>query len=723
MAKMKDKELRTVTAQLYNAARSYVENTEVEAERETTLRFYKSRPYGDEKEGMSSFVTAEVLEAVTWILPGVNKKFTYSERACEFLATSDEEGLGGDRVRDMILDKISEEFAQDATDYCNDDFYKRNDGFKVFEAVSWDGMVSKTGVMKHWWAEKNEQTFRRFFELNADDVEALMLEDTPDNVEVEYTELRRYDGPEPNPLFDPEAEEGPDNRPMQQLVDIEVKKTAKTAGMRYESIAPEDFLVLPGDDYVHEDMRGCFERIHKARWQLLDMGIDEDVALSIPAWNVETEEMTIVREGYSTTGSSSADEWQDDVILIQAYVHVDQDGDGTNELRRVLCGGDGAQIFIESEAVSEIPYTDFCPFRIPHTFYGDCVADRVADLQRLSSENIRQQLDYGVEINTPTIILGKGAERKSGETIRDINERSTGGVIRAEDAMQIRWDRPPDISPLAEKIDRWVKQKTIARTGASEVQPASDPNSLQPGSATETIDRRQASDEIKDWIAASYADSMKRVFKRTLMLNVRHSTKPRTIRVGDHFKTIDARLLPPDLEVRVNVGLGSGTKQATMAYLGQIKQDQQQLVAVFGWADDNPAQGFVTRNQYFNACKDYVRAAGFDDPHRYYTDPTGKGEMQISPQILAEIQRKALEEAQQNVMVQLQKYAIDKQAATDIQEAMIKAQVEREKTAQKETDSRRDAQTDRFKVIEGEATERQAIAANITMGERPRMPR
>ena len=56
-----ESELHNVVTNLYRQAENYVQNTQVESERETTLRYYQSKPYGDEREGMSSFVSAEVL--------------------------------------------------------------------------------------------------------------------------------------------------------------------------------------------------------------------------------------------------------------------------------------------------------------------------------------------------------------------------------------------------------------------------------------------------------------------------------------------------------------------------------------------------------------------------------------------------------------------------------------------------------------------------------------
>ena len=644
----------------------------------------------------------------------MNKKFQFSKKAVEFEATHDTEGEGGDELRNLVLGKISDQVAERATTYVNHVYYVENQGFKLFETVSWDGMVSKTGVMKHYWREKKVQTFQRVFELEPEVVDAVMAQDFPDHIEVDYEITREYEGPS-----------------GEALVDIEIKRTATLSGTKLEAPAPEDFLVLPGDDYVHDEMRGCFERIRKTRGEWIAEGYDADVIMSIPTTTYESEEIRVVRDNTAGSAglSSNLDPMNEEVICIEAYIMVDRDGDGIPERRRCLLGGDNAQKFIEDEPYDGVPYTDFCPFRMPHTFYGDCPADRVADLQRLNSELIRQQLDYGVELNTPTIHLGRGAERADGTTMVDVLDRSTGGVIRVEDVNQIRGDRPPDMSNLNQYLSQFVKQKTVARTGASEIQPASDPNSLQPGSATETWDRRMSSDEIKDYIAASYADSLGRVFQKILRLEVMHADRPKTIKVGKEFQTIDPRILPREMSIKVNVGLGSGSKAQTVAYLMGIKKSQEEQVAAYGWADENPARGFVTKNQYFNTCRDIVRAMGFDDPDRYFSDPTGKSELQIPPEMLAAVQQKAMQEAMQSALVQLEKYKVDANVRAKIETEMIRAQqkesesereaaVDMAATAQKDEDSRRDAETKRFEIVAEQSTARQEIAADVEMGRR-----
>ena len=719
---MSDQDFLKTVSNLVSSAKSYAKNTRVEREREVTLRYYFGEPYGDETVERSSFITQDVMETVTWLLPPIKKKFLWSNRPVEFANTHDTHDMGGDAISNFIAGKVSEEQSEDATEYVGHVFYRENEGYKVLSDVIWDAAVSKTGIMQHQYKEWTEQTSHRFFNLDEAQVDALMAQDMPDGVTANYEvdERRPMLDDMGNPVI------GPNGEPV-EVVDVTVTRTQEMHGTVVSSVPPEDAFVVAGDLYIWEGMQGFFHRIKRPRFEWLDEGFDEDCVRDMPAETVETEELKITRQGRSTTAVSNVDAWQQEVTGWQCFVRVDKDGDGTHELIRVTMAGEGIEYIMtkdgepDYEVVNEIPYTDFCLMRIPHAFYGECPADRVANLQLLSTTVMRSTMDYFYEVNTPTVVVGQGGEREDGSTLRDLVERSPGSYVRAEDATQLRiGDRPPDMSPLALQLNQWIDDKVVTRTGSMKMAPASDPNSLQPGSATEVMDRRTTHDEIIDDMAGSIADSLRRVFLQILKTESRYADKPKTIMVKDRWKTIDPRHFPTDMGIKVNVGLGSGITEKRTQQLVALTQKQTELIAQFGFADDNPGQGFVTRNQYYNTCQDLVKAMGLDESSRYFSDPTGKGEFQVPPQILAQIEAQAMQKAQESVLVQLEKYKVDKDTQTKVQVAMLQAQQrdtesERE-TAQKERDSQRDAETEVYTTNVKEATKRQEIAADIATG-------
>ena len=76
--------------ELVNIIGSYIDDslgfieTETSLSRKRSLEYYMREPYGNEVEGRSQIVTAEVAEAVDGALPQIMKVFTQSKKAVIF---------------------------------------------------------------------------------------------------------------------------------------------------------------------------------------------------------------------------------------------------------------------------------------------------------------------------------------------------------------------------------------------------------------------------------------------------------------------------------------------------------------------------------------------------------------------------------------------------------------------------------------------------------------
>ena len=94
--------------------------------------YYHGRPYGNERQGRSQFVTREVYETIESIMPFMMKIFFSSDQAVVF-DPEDEDDV---------------EAAQQETEYVNWVFYRDNPGFKI--GYSWikDGLMNKVGYVK-----------------------------------------------------------------------------------------------------------------------------------------------------------------------------------------------------------------------------------------------------------------------------------------------------------------------------------------------------------------------------------------------------------------------------------------------------------------------------------------------------------------------------------------------------------------------------------------------
>ena len=194
--------------ELVNIIGSYIDDslgfisTETSLSRQKSLEFYMREPFGNETEGRSQIVTAEVAEAVDGALPQLIKVFTQSKNAVVFEPVNE-----GDA-----------ELAEQATQYINHIFYKDNNGFALLHDMFWDGLCQKVGVLKAYWDDKKDVTKEKYNNLTEDELAMIMQDDEVEIVSQEIVE--EVIEQEPEPIIDPSTGQPPlDPMSGQPMVD------------------------------------------------------------------------------------------------------------------------------------------------------------------------------------------------------------------------------------------------------------------------------------------------------------------------------------------------------------------------------------------------------------------------------------------------------------------------------------------------------------------------
>ena len=103
-------------------------------QRANAMENYLGEPYGNEKPNASQVVTREVMDTIEWIKPELMKLFA----------------SGSETVRFEPQNASDVDAAQQATDYINYLFHRKNEGFKVLYEWITDGLLQKNGVVKVW---------------------------------------------------------------------------------------------------------------------------------------------------------------------------------------------------------------------------------------------------------------------------------------------------------------------------------------------------------------------------------------------------------------------------------------------------------------------------------------------------------------------------------------------------------------------------------------------
>ncbi|MCC7060794.1 MAG: hypothetical protein IT508_11240, partial [Burkholderiaceae bacterium] len=138
--KMDDDSLKALLSQEISSALTY-DDTELSQKRSKALEYYRGEMTDTPAmTGRSSVVSKDVADTIGWMLPGIIRVFTASDR----MAIYEPERPG------------DEEFAEQATDYANFVFMKDNPGYRIMWDATHDSLLLGNGVVKHWWDDKEE---------------------------------------------------------------------------------------------------------------------------------------------------------------------------------------------------------------------------------------------------------------------------------------------------------------------------------------------------------------------------------------------------------------------------------------------------------------------------------------------------------------------------------------------------------------------------------------
>jgi hypothetical protein len=475
---------------------------------------------------------------------------------------------------------------------------------------------------------------------------------------------------------------GPDGQPMQQEIEtfnIKAKHVKRSGRVRVKCIPPEDFLI-DRDATCIDDARFTAHRDDVTKSDLLEMGFDRDIIDDLPDdYFSSLSEEKLAREDEYRDFNSVAHPSMRTIELFECYIRADADGDGIAEtIRAYYAGNGGAGELLDWEVwEDDVPFTDIPCEPVPHRWEARSIFDETEDIQRVKTVLTRQMLDNMYASNLPQ------REYEEGSVINPeaLTSPKFGGVIIRKKGSQ---PVTPHVIPfVAEKVMIGLQHFDNVRemrTGVSRSTMALDPEALQNQTATANQNSKDSAYSQIELIARNQSElGWKRVFKNILRLIVQHQDRPRTIRLRDQWIDMDPRGWNAEMDVTINVGLGTGSRDRDMGMLAQIMQVQKafidQLIAA-----QLPDKALMMFPKVVNAAKKLAEAAGVRNPDQFFPDITEESMEQI-------MQQKAQEPPQQDPKIELEKQKIQmtmELEQTKLQSSMQLEQMKAQSQVQKD---------------------------------------
>ena len=551
--------------------------TEVLAKREKARDFYEGKPFGNEIEGRSQFILTDVRDKIEALMPSLMKVFTAGSRLVDFLPVGTEDELQ----------------AREATIGVNHVIMKANRGFTILQTAFKDGLLEHVGITKTWPEEVSGDKTEYRKGLLIDELE--QLEATP-KTEILEEDTREIEiGGETITVYD-----------------VKIKTTGDPRyKIRIDNVIPENFLIDPSASHIQE-ANYVAERMEKSVSDLIEMGIEREVAEELPSVTVYNSIGGSSRKGRLPTPSKS-DDASRAVAVWWEYAKIDKNEDGIAE-RWCFLRADNGDILTEEEYDDDWPYQAGSPIPKPHEFYGLLFAEEVMDIQLAKSTILREWLDNLYSLNNQRL---KIYESTPGQvSMDDVLNQDLRAPIRIRSAPNGQADVQPlgnvaigqDIFPAIEYLDGVAE----VRTGVSKMGQGLDPNVLHKTPATTAGFMMSLSQEKQALIARVYAETLvKDICMAVYRLMRKYDNAARVIRLTGKFVRIDPSKWPEEMDVSINVGLGTGNKMQQATNLQQLT----------GYMQMGQKLGLVGMDNMYNAAKMSVEALGFVNPDLYFTDP------------------------------------------------------------------------------------------------------
>lgn len=604
---------------------------EIATDRARAYDYYLSKPLGNEIEGQSKVVSSDVAEVVDSIMPSLLRLFTTADNLVSFDAVGPED----------------EDQSAQESDYVNYVFFKQNPAFILMYNWFFDGLVQKNGIVKAWEDESETVTTEEYSGISEQEMFGLLEDEELEPVERAERDIETVDDL---------------GRPITETVhDIEFKRVTKRPRVKVDNVPPEEYRISADArslDPTEARMVG-HERTEK-RSDLLDMGFDAEIVDTLGAITTDHDspEEIARRDKGEETFDSAADRSQDDILVREGYMKVDFEQNGHSELRQIFTSGNH---ILSNEPIDRQPFHVICPSPLPHKHFGIASAEKVMDIQQVSSTLERQILDNLYTTNNPGHVVNENM--MGDDTMDDLLTTRVGRVARFDGPVAEAW--APMVVPFTAGASfnmlEYFDNRKRDRTGISADSEGLSPEALKNIQTTVMAQANDINRMKVEAIARIFAETgIKSLFLHIHELLLKHKNKEQVIKLRGQWVEIDPSQWQSRTDMTVNIGLGIGSRETNLLHLRAISELQEKIIAGGG------QNLLVTPQNIWNMASEVVKNANLKQPGLFFTDPGNqKAPPQSDEQTRLIEQQQQLDAGQQKLDADKQQLAQERQAFTE----------------------------------------------------------
>jgi hypothetical protein len=633
LKKLTEDDIKSIAADAVDNAEDFI-NSEIVEDRLKAQRYYDGQVDIGEEEGRSRVVSTKIRDKIRAIKPSLMRVFLSTDKPVEFAPMGPEDS----------------QFAEQATKYVN---YKFNTlgGYQVLSDVFSDSLLKKCGVVKCYWnMEKKSETYDHQdlppeeFSLIVNDPRVEVLEHS-ENVEMVIDDM---------------------GMEMERIThDVKVSLTEEYGDLVIESLPPEEFFISSEATSLED----AYAVVHKREVRVGDlvaMGYDFDVVSELTGHDTDNfqDEEKFERQNFSFDDDEQVlDPSMRMVIVSEVYMKIDVDGTGVPSMHKILLGG-GSDELLDYEPWGDVPFAVFQHDPEPHSWVGNSLADILFSEQDAATAMLRGVLDNVALTNNPRTELVEGMVNTD-----DFLNNEIGGVVRVKAGGSVTPLTVPFVAGQTLSAVEYFDAQIDHKTGVSAASSGLDPNALQNTTATAVNATVQGAASQIEVMARNLAEGgVTQLFKLMLKLTIENCDKVEMMAIaGNDYMPVDPRSWNKEMDVTVNVGLGTGREGERLAALQQALDMQVQIFQNYGVGN-----GLVGMTEIRNTLADMLALGGLRNIDRYFKPMTVEQEMQMQQQAQQQQGEQPMDQA--TAYLQAEQLKAQAKSQTDMAKLQIDAQ-------------------------------------------------
>ena len=637
-------------------------------DRSAAIDAYFGRNTFPAPSGNSQVISRDLFDTVEWILPSLTRIFAGSDEVVKV------DPVGPDDVQQAEQEGL----------YLNHIVTQQNRWEQVFHDWAWDALVTKNAYCMAYWDDSKEVEYERY-ERQTEDALAMLMDEEGIEVLEHSAEVDEKETQEQQQAFEqamaqwqqmamqvPPGQQTPP--PPQQpqpvvLHAIKIRRTRDNGRACLRVLPPERCLVHQSTpDYTLEscDFFEFWEETSISRLRAMGFDVDDDIDSDERGYS-ETQE-DAARDIYNENTTRN-EAWEPSMRKVRArmcWIRHDYDEDGIAELQYVLVVG---RNILWREECNRIPVASIVATPIPHRHIGVSIADVVLDIQETKTEILRQGINNLYHANNQRMFINEGKIN-----LDDALVSRPGGVVRGIPGEDVQFGRDiaplvvPNVFPQAMQGLEYMDSVRENRTGTNRYFTGVDQNALNKTASGISQLTSSAAQRVEQ-IARMMSPSVEHLFSCMHEIILKHGHKEETVRLKGEWATVDPSNWRRNRDLKISVGLGSGSRDAMLAHLAQIFTVQMQTMPL----------GVTDASLIYNTLAEMTKASGFATEAQFWKKPGPPQPQLPPPEVMKEQMRQQFEGQKTKFETDADAEKFRAQAELDMQRLQFEA-------AQKEQD-------------------------------------